>query len=208
MYSYDYYYSSSSSNPTAAIIALVVAVITIVALWKVDKKAGYEGWETLIPIYNLVIMFKIAGLSPWNILLLFVPFVNIYIVFRLYINLAHKFGKSTAFGVGIVFLSIVFLPLMAFDDNCVYQTGIEQPMNNNQQMYNNQQQMYNNQPMNNNQQIYNNQPANNNQQMYNNQQPINNQQPVNNNQNYFCPNCGTQLNNNVQFCPNCGRQKQ
>lgn len=124
MYSYDYYYSSSSSNPTAAIIALVVAVITIVALWKVYKKAGYEGWETLIPIYNLVIMFKIAGLSPWNILLLFVPFVNIYIVFRLYINLAHKFGKSTAFGVGIVFLSIVFLPLMAFDDNCVYQTGI------------------------------------------------------------------------------------
>ena len=183
MYSYDYYYSSSSSNPTAAIIALVVAVITIVALWKVYKKAGYEGWETLIPIYNLVVMFKIAGLSPWNILLLFVPFVNIYIVFRLYINLAHKFGKSTAFGVGIVFLSIVFLPLMAFDDNCVYQNGIEQPMNNNQQMYNNQQPI-------------------------NNQQMYNNQQPVNNNQNYFCPNCGTQLNNNVQFCPNCGRQKQ
>ena len=195
MYSYDYYYSSSSSNPTAAIIALVVAVITIVALWKVYKKAGYEGWETLIPIYNLVIMFKIAGLSPWNILLLFVPFVNIYIVFRLYINLAHKFGKSTAFGVGIVFLSIVFLPLMAFDDNCVYQNGIEQPMNNNQQMYNNQQPI-------NNQQMYNNQQPINNQQMYNNQQP------VNNNQNYFCPNCGTQLNNSAQFCPNCGRQKQ
>ena len=78
MSSYDYYYSSSSSNPTASIISLAITIISIVSLWKLFKKAGYQGWEAIIPIYNAVVLFKIAGLSPWLILLIFVPFANIF----------------------------------------------------------------------------------------------------------------------------------
>lgn len=181
MYDYDYYYSSSSSNPTASIVALAITVISIVAMWKLFKKAGYQGWEAIIPIYNLVILFKIAGISPWCILLMLVPLANIYIVFKLYIELAHRFGKSTGFGVATVFFSVICLPIMAFDDNCTYQgqsnINMQQTMNNNQTMYNN--------------------------------QPMNNQMPNQvNQQNYFCTNCGTRLADNTQFCPNCGKSRQ
>ena len=41
-------------------VSLIVAVLVIVALWKVFTKAGEAGWKCLIPIYNAYIMFKIA----------------------------------------------------------------------------------------------------------------------------------------------------
>lgn len=34
----------------------------------------------------------------------------------LYINLAHRFSKSTGFGVGLALLSVVFFPILAFGD--------------------------------------------------------------------------------------------
>ena len=180
MSSYDYYYSSSSSSPTASIISLAITIISIVSLWKLFKKAGYQGWEAIIPIYNTVVLFKIAGLSPWLILLIFVPFANIYIIFKLYIELAHRFGKSTGYGVAMVFFSAIMLPIIAFDDNCVY-LGQGNMNINNQQMYNNQN-MYNNQ-------------------MYN--QPTNNVQGLSS----FCTNCGQKFNDSDTFCTRCGNKR-
>lgn len=193
MSSYDYYYSSSSSSPTASIISLAVVIIGIVATWKLFKKAGYQGWEAIIPVYNLVVLFKIAGLSPWLILLIFVPFANIYIIFKLYIELAHKFGKTTGYGVAMVFFSAIMLPIMAFDDNCTY-LGQGYMNGNNQQMYNNQN-------MNNNQQMYNNGKVMNNNQM--NNQPTNNVQGLSS----FCTNCGQQFNDSDTFCTRCGNKR-
>ena len=41
---------------------LIVAVLPIVAMWKVYVKAGIPGWGVLVPIYNMYLLFKIA----WN----------------------------------------------------------------------------------------------------------------------------------------------
>ena len=44
-----------------------------------------------------------------------VAIVIMYIAsFIIYINLAKRFGKSTGFGVGLVLLPIVFIPILAF----------------------------------------------------------------------------------------------
>lgn len=39
---------------------LIVAVLPIVAMWKVYVKAGVPGWGVLVPIYNMYLLFKIA----------------------------------------------------------------------------------------------------------------------------------------------------
>ena len=74
-YSYEYTgletSSSSGGMIVYMIIMLAVAVFSIVAMWKVFKKAGKEGWAALIPIYNLVVLFQISGIDPkkllWNV---------------------------------------------------------------------------------------------------------------------------------------------
>ena len=43
---------------TYSIVLIVVGILTIIAQWKIFTKAGEAGWKCLIPIYNLVILFK------------------------------------------------------------------------------------------------------------------------------------------------------
>lgn len=99
---------------TYAILVLVIAVIMIVANWKIYTKAGKPGWASLVPFYNMYVMYEIAGMNGWMFLLTFIPIVNIVIQIMLYLNLAKKFGKSTGFAIGLILLNPIFLLLLAF----------------------------------------------------------------------------------------------
>ena len=43
----------------------VVLVLLIIACWKIFKKAGIPGWKSLIPIYNVYLVFKLSGIKQW-----------------------------------------------------------------------------------------------------------------------------------------------
>lgn len=101
-------------------VGTLIGIVVLVANVFIYRKMGYEGWEAIIPFYNLYILFKEIMGDGWKFLLLFIPIYNIYLTFVLYINLAHAFGQSTGFGVGLVLLSPVFTCILAFDSNCQY----------------------------------------------------------------------------------------
>ena len=128
------------------IIMMIVGIVTLISQWKIYKKAGKGGWECIIPIYNFVVLLQIVELPVWYILLFLVPIANIYAIFKIYIELAHKFGKSTGFGIATVFFNIICLPILAFSKNCVYQGASTD--NSYQQMNNNQVNVPNNNPNN------------------------------------------------------------
>ena len=48
-----YAYSSEAPSTASLLIELSIAILTIVANWKVFTKAGRPGWASIIPIYNL-----------------------------------------------------------------------------------------------------------------------------------------------------------
>src|SRR5450759_2165897 len=89
---------------TLMIACLAIAVVFVIALWKVFVKAGQPGWAALIPIYNAYIMLKIAGRPGWWLLLFLVPLVNIVIMIMVAIDIEKAFGRSAAFGVILLFL--------------------------------------------------------------------------------------------------------
>lgn len=82
-----------------SLFVLILAVTTIVSVWKIFEKAGDKGWKALIPFYNSYTLFKVAGYNGWMFLLLIIPIVNIVIFVLLSLKLAEKFGKSTLFAV-------------------------------------------------------------------------------------------------------------
>lgn len=45
--------------------ALIFYILIIIAWWKIFSKAGEKGWKSLIPIYNVYIIFKISGIKGW-----------------------------------------------------------------------------------------------------------------------------------------------
>ena len=102
-----------------AIIIIVGSVIIIASLWKIFTKAGEPGWASLVPIYNLVVFLKIIDKPVWWVILFMIPFVNIISLILsiiMYLELAKVFGKSAGFGLGLVFLPIIFFPILAFGD--------------------------------------------------------------------------------------------
>lgn len=119
MYDTTMYGTTSQTDISAilgiyAILVLVIAVIMIVANWKIYTKAGKPGWASIVPFYNMYVMYEIAGMNGWMFLLTFIPIVNIVIQIMLYLNLAKKFGKSTGFAIGLILLNPIFLLLLAF----------------------------------------------------------------------------------------------
>lgn len=98
------------------IIGLAVMVLLIAGIWKLFVKAGQPGWASIVPIYNFVVMLKIAGKPTWWIILLFIPFANFIAIILIMIALAKSFGKGTGYGIGCALLGIIFLPLLGFSD--------------------------------------------------------------------------------------------
>jgi len=96
------------------IVALVFAVISIIALWKIFVKADVAGWKSIIPIYNIVCLCKITWGTGWIVLAYFVPFVNFVISIMTLHKLSKSFGKGVGFTIGLIFLPLIFLLILAF----------------------------------------------------------------------------------------------
>ena len=104
------------SNFTLGSIGFFIVVIYIVAKWRIYEKAGQPGWATLIPIYNYYIWLKIIGKPGWWLLLFLIPIVNIVIGIMIVHLLSKSFGKDVGFTLGLLFLSIIFYPILGFGD--------------------------------------------------------------------------------------------
>jgi len=98
------------------IIMIAIAVVLIIAQWKIYEKAGKPGWAILIPIYNVIVLLEIVGKPLWWIFLFLIPFVNI--IFGIWVTnlLSKSFGKDEAFTVGLILLGIIFYPILGFGD--------------------------------------------------------------------------------------------
>jgi len=94
------------------VIELAIAVLLIASWWKIFTKAGEPGWAAIVPIYNLIVLLKIAGKPIWWFLILWlvIPW------FLLNFSLARKFGKGTGFGLGLSLLPPIFYLLLGFSD--------------------------------------------------------------------------------------------
>lgn len=98
------------------LVWLAIMIAIIVGMWKMFTKAGKPGWACLIPIYNIVVLLEIVGRPLWFIILMLIPVVNFVAAIIISLDLAKSFGKSTAFGIGIVLLGFIFIPMLGFGD--------------------------------------------------------------------------------------------
>ena len=98
------------------LLYMAVIVFYIFCMWKVFAKAGKPGWASIVPIYNVLVQLEIVGRPWWWLLLLLVPVVNVVIGILVMLDLAKVFGKGSGFGVGLILLSFIFIPILAFGD--------------------------------------------------------------------------------------------
>lgn len=173
------------------LIAGVIAILMIIANWKLFKKMGLEGWKSLIPFVKDYLQMEKTGVNQkWLLIVLFggiiaiIPLIGflIYLVAAIYlwiltsVSLARSFGKSDSFAVGLILLAPIFVCILAFGDSKYI--GVK-PMND----------------------II----------FKNNVSVVNaesNIEPKKENKNKagFCPECGEKIKANDKFCPKCGKK--
>jgi hypothetical protein len=93
-------------------VILAVVALGAVGFWRVYSKAGLPGWGCLVPIYNLVLLMRLAGKPGWWAVWLFVPFLNFVIYTIVTFEVAKNFGKGVAYTLGLLLCPPLFYALL------------------------------------------------------------------------------------------------
>lgn len=186
-----------------SIISFIFLIMSIIGLWKMFTKAGKEGWKALIPIYNLVVLCEIVGISPYWILIVFVcallnvvPVVgqllslaaSIYFAVILSVSIAKSYGKSDDYAIGIFLLTPIFYMILGMGSS-IYQGP--KPMND--PVYKWLEELFGKK----NQTSTNSSNANNN---------VGAAEILNESAVRYCGKCGTKVAAGENFCVNCGNK--
>ncbi len=99
-------------TPEGGVFSAVFAVLSIIGMWVLFKKAHKAGWRSLVPILNVYTLVQIGDTTGLKALLFLVPVVNVvyYVLFNL--RLARAFGKGLLFGVGLMIFPPFFMLLL------------------------------------------------------------------------------------------------
>lgn len=103
------------------LVSVVIGIVTLIGMWKAFDKAGQPGWAVLVPIYNIIVLLRVAGL-PWY--WVFAPFVVIipilgwiaYIVWIVWVHhrISTRFGQGVGFTIGLTLLGPIFWLILGF----------------------------------------------------------------------------------------------
>jgi len=93
---------------------LAIIILMIASIWTIFSKAGKPGWAAIIPIYNVIVLLEIVGKPWWWLLLFLIPFANIVFLIIVIHKLSLSFGHEVGFTLGLIFLGIIFYPILGF----------------------------------------------------------------------------------------------
>lgn len=96
---------------------LGLAILMLISGWKVFKKAGLPGWAIFVPVYNMIVRLQVAKMSGRRLLTIVFPPVFVIVMIISCFKIAENFWKHWTFGLGILFLKFIFVPILAFDNS-------------------------------------------------------------------------------------------
>ena len=101
-------------------VGLLLMIAVIAGLWMIFQKAGEAGWKSIIPIYNIWVLMEIIGRPGWWVILYFIPVVGFVIWVITMIDLAKSFDHGLGFAIGLMFLPMIFYPILGFSEMQYY----------------------------------------------------------------------------------------
>ena len=183
-----------------AVVFFIIAIVLIlntIGLWKLFKKAGRNGWESLIPFYNTWVLGEIAGVAAWwPVIIMFsglsifndnstlnslLRLASLFASFIIYYNLSKKLHKDTLTAVLLTLFSPIMLLVVGLSKN--YQCDASVVVSQNGPFDNES-----------------------NSSTANNQATTISTVPNSDSGKKYCSSCGAEVNTNSKFCSSCGNE--
>lgn len=121
----------------SVILRVAITLLNIIGMYRIFQKMGMPGWKGLIPFYNsfnlynllwdskffwLGLIASLCASIPTNeesslvlsLVVIVMSVVSLVLTMKLYIRLAHAFGKGTGFGVLTYFFAPICLAVLGF----------------------------------------------------------------------------------------------
>ena len=126
----------------AWILGILIWILSVAAMWMIFTKAGESGWKSLIPIYNIYILYKISWSGTVFAAVLILEIISsalersdgffvgllalvvsvilliLHIVFS--VKLAGAFGKGLLFAAGLFFFNTIFILILGWGSSRYY----------------------------------------------------------------------------------------
>ncbi|MFA6706146.1 MAG: S26 family signal peptidase, partial [Bacteroidales bacterium] len=110
------------------IILVVTLVVSFVGLWKIFQKAGYKGWYSIVPILNAWYAVKIINKKFWWFIYCLIPFINIFVIMLIIIEIMKCFRKNgLLLQIASVLFPFIILPWLGFSKKEHYTHPSELP---------------------------------------------------------------------------------
>lgn len=110
------------------IILVITITISFVGLWKIFQKAGIKGWYSIIPLLNAWYAVKIINKKFWWFIYCLIPFINIFVVMLIIIEIMKCFRKNgLLIQIASVLFPFVVLPWLGFSKKEKYTHPSELP---------------------------------------------------------------------------------
>ena len=111
------------------LFTLLFFILSLAGLWGIFEKSGYKGWMCIVPFYNLYIWLKIIKKPLWWYIFLLIPFINVFVVLLMTVEICKCFKK---YGLGAQALGVLFpfvyLPYLGFSKKETYLDPAKRPM--------------------------------------------------------------------------------
>ena len=104
-----------------AFVFIAIGLAFHIGMWKVFTKAGQPGWAVLIPVYNFILLLRIAGLAWYWVftpLIILIPILGAiaYLVWVVWVHhrISTRFGQGVGFTIGLTLLGPIFWLILGF----------------------------------------------------------------------------------------------
>lgn len=100
-----------------AVVTLLFSLLIMLTCSNIFKVSEKKRASLLIPLYNLIIFLDIVNMNRFYFILLLFPVVNVLVIYIMLYRLSIVFHTTKSFAFGLIFLPIVFLPILNFSGN-------------------------------------------------------------------------------------------
>ncbi len=98
------------------ILLLIIILFPMLNYW-IFSEAGVEGYKALIPFYNYYVWLKVIEKPWWWLLLMLVPFINMFMIMLMLVKTAVSYGKYKLGDQALsVLFPFVYIPYLGISD--------------------------------------------------------------------------------------------
>jgi len=110
------------------LILILIFLFFPVFMFKIFEKAKVPAWKAFVPMLNYWEWNKINAKPFWWFLILFLPFINIFMVFLMIVETVKAFAKFDLGSQALaVFFPFVYLPCLGISENEKYYDPADRP---------------------------------------------------------------------------------